>query len=161
MTNIVTTTKNVYITSENGVQMNFTTSPRLDASLKAQTDRSVIIPSSQHVILPRELELKSFQKEVKSVLIETSDDVFVISHDDGYATVGSTTHIPLHKLSTKYVVISTEPILKSQFAVSAIDDNTTVSVAFKMKQNLPLIIEGNTYYNGDVFHFLLDRFETY
>lgn len=64
MTNIVTTTKNVYITSENGVQMNFTTSPRLDASLKAQIDRSVIIPSSQHVILPPELELKSFQKEV-------------------------------------------------------------------------------------------------
>lgn len=67
MTNIVVTTKNVYITSENGVQMNITTSPRLSASLKAQIDRNVIIPSSQHIILPRELELISFQKEVKSV----------------------------------------------------------------------------------------------
>lgn len=164
MTNIVVTTKNVYITSENGVQMNITTSPRLSASLKAQIDRNVIIPSSQHIILPRELELISFQKEVKSVLIETSDDVFVITHDDGSggsATVGSTTLIPLHKLSTRYVVISTEPSMKSQFAVSAIEDNTTVSVTFKMKQNLPLNIEGNTYNNGDVFHFLLDSFETY
>lgn len=164
MTNIVVTTKNVYITSENGVQMNITTSPRLSASLKAQIDRNVIIPSSQHIILPRELELISFQNEVKSVLIESSDDVFVITHDDGSggsATVGSTTNIPLHKLSTKYVVISTEPSSKSQFAVSALEDNTTVSVTFKMKQNLPLNIEGNTYNNGDVFRFLLDSFETY
>lgn len=161
MTNVVITTKNVYITSENGVQMNFTTSPRLSASLKAQIDRNVIIPSSQHIILPRELELISFQKEVKSVLIETSDDVFVITHDDGSGTVGSTTHIPLHKLSTKYVVISTKPSVKSQFAVSAIEDNTTVSVTFKMKQNFPLNIDGNTYNNGDVFNFLLDSFETY
>lgn len=62
MTNIVNTTKNVYITSENGVQMNFTTSPRLSASLKAQIDRNIIIPSSQHIILPRELELKKLPK---------------------------------------------------------------------------------------------------
>lgn len=63
-----------------------------------------------NIILPSELELQNFRKEVKSVLIETSRDVFVISHDDGTASVGSTTHIPLHKLSNKYViVVSTEP----------------------------------------------------
>lgn len=101
------TTKNVYVTSENGVQMNITTSPRLDMSIKAQIDREMYIPSSQHIVLPPELNLQSFRVEEKSVLIETSSDVFVISHDDGSASVGSTTHIPLHKLSTKYVVIST------------------------------------------------------
>lgn len=106
---IIQSTNNVYITSENGVQMNMSTSPDLDASIKSQIDRSVNIPSSQHIILPSELELQSFRKEVKSVLIETSSDVFVISHDDGAASVGSTTHIPLHKLSNKYVVVSTEP----------------------------------------------------
>lgn len=30
-----------------------------------------------------------------------------------------------------------------------------------MKRNLPLNIEGNTFYNGDVFNFSLDRFQTY
>lgn len=160
---IIQSTNNVYITSENGVQMNISTSPYLDASLKTQIDRSVTIPSSQHIILPSELELQSFQKEVNSVLIETSSDVFVISHDDGLFSVGSTTHIPLHKLSTQYVVISTEPenSSPSQFAVSSIEDNTTISITFKMKRNLPLNIEGNTYYNGDVFNISLDRFETY
>lgn len=157
-------TKDVYITSENGVQMNVTTSPRLDSSLKTKIDRNVIIPSSQRIIIPGEIELSSFRKEAKSVLIETSDDVFVISHNDIPGSSGGTTNIPLHKLSTKYVVISTEPqmpIFKSQFAVAATEDNTNVSVIFKMKQNLPLNIEGNPYYNGDVFHFRLERFETY
>lgn len=67
MANIEFTTKNVYVTSENGVQMNITTSPRLDILLKAKIDRNVLIPSSQHITLPQELELQSFQKEEKSV----------------------------------------------------------------------------------------------
>lgn len=138
------TAKNVYITSDNGVLLNITTSPSLDACLKFQIDRTVTISQSHHIIIPPELELNSFQKEVKSMLIETSDDVFVISHDDHDGTAGTTTNIPLHKLSTKYVVISTEP-----------------EVTFKMKQNLSLNIEGNTYYNGDALYLRLDGFETY
>lgn len=93
-------------------------------------------------------------------MIETSNDVFVISHDDGAASVGSTTHKPLHKLSNKYVVVSTEPktTWPSQFAVTAIEDNTTISIIFKMKRNLPLNFDGNTFYNGGVYNFSLERF---
>lgn len=155
--------KNIYVTSENGTKLNITTSPRLDVSLKSQIDRAVHIPSSQRIILPQAIELQSFQKEVKSVLIKTSSDVFIISHDDDKDSVGSTTHIPIYKLSTKYIVISTKPASYSysQLAVAAIEDNTSISVTFKMKHNLPLKIEGKKFYNGDVFNFSLDRFETY
>lgn len=155
--------KNIYVTSENGTKLNITTSPRLDVSLKSQIDRAVHIPSSQRIILPQAIELQSFQKEVKSVLIKTSSDVFIISHDDDKDSVGSTTHIPIYKLSTKYIVISTKPASKyySQLAVAAIEDNTSISLTFKMKHNLPLKIEGKKFYNGDVFNFSLDRFETY
>lgn len=119
--------------------------------------------SSHHILFATKLELKSFRKEVKSVLIETSSDVFVISHDDGRATVGSKTHIPLHKLSTRYIVISEEPEINSysQLAVSAIEDNTEISNTFQMKRNLPLNIDGYTFYNDGVFNFSLGRFETY
>lgn len=165
MSNVVTrTTKNIYVTSENGVQINMTTSSRLDPYLKVQIDRTVFIPSNQHITLPTEFELESFKKEVKSVLIETSDDVFVISHDDGAASVGSTTHIPLHKLSTKYIVISTEPYTtswNSQLAVAAIKDNTTIFITFKMKNNVPLNIGGHLYRNDDMYNITLDRLETY
>lgn len=96
-------------------------------------------------------------------MIETSSDVFVISHDEGDYSVGSTTHLPLHKLSTKYVVISTDPARSdpSQFAVSAIEDNTKILITFKMKGNNGLNIGATTYLNGGVFNFSLDRFETY
>lgn len=156
-------TKNVYITSENGVQMNMSTSPYLDASLKTQIDRSVTVPSSHHIILPSELKLQSFRKEVKSVLIETSSDIFVTSHNDGLYSVGSTTHIPLHKLSAQYVVIPTEPenSSPSQFAVTAIEDSTTISITFNMKRSLPLNVDGNIFHHGSVFNIYLDRFETY
>lgn len=163
MKNLIFSTKNVYVTSEHGVQINITSSPRLDISLKAKIDKDVFIPSSQQIVLPQELELQSFRKEEKSILIETSSDVFVISHDDGADSVGSTTHIPLHKLSTKYVAVSTEPVSSwnSQLAVSAIEDNTTVSITFKMKQSLPLFIGGDVFNNGDVFNISLNRFQTY
>lgn len=36
-------TKNVYVTSEHGVQINISTSTRLNATLKAQIDRNVNI----------------------------------------------------------------------------------------------------------------------
>lgn len=166
MKNLGSTANNVYITSDNDALLNITTSPSLAGFLKYKIDRSVPISSSHHIILPTDLVLQSFQKEVKSMLIETSNDVFVISHEHRSGTAGTTTNIPLHKLSTKYVVISTEPAnasvtLKSQFAVCAIENNTTVTVTFKMKQNLSLNIEGNTYYNGDALYLRLDVFETY
>lgn len=167
MKNFVSPTrKKVFITSKNGVQMNVSTSPHLDPTLKSQIDQTIDIPSNKELIVPSALELDSFKEEVKSIFIETSADVFIISHTDGSSTVGSTTHIPLHKLSNTYVVISTEPDLssfsfKSQLAVAATVDNTTISITFKMKRNLPLNIEGNTYYSGDVFNFSLNRYETY
>lgn len=57
------TAKNVYVTSEKGVHINITTSPRLDSSLKMQIDMNLNIPSSHHFIFPNKIELKYFQKE--------------------------------------------------------------------------------------------------
>lgn len=161
MKKIQETTKTLYLTSERDFYMNITTSYRLDPSLKIQIDKNVLVNSSHHIIFPTAIELNYFQKEVKSVLIETSEDVNVISFDDGHRTAGSTANIPIHKLSTKYIMVSTAPSGKSQLAVAAMKDNTTISVTFKMERNFALRIENNTFYRGDVFSFSLDRFETY
>lgn len=161
MKNLLYTTKKVYVTSERDFHMNIITSTRLDPSLKIQIDKNVLVNLSHLIILPTAIELNYLQKEVKSVLIETSDDVNVISFDKGERTAGSTATIPIHKLSTKYIVISTATSRKSQLAVAAIKDNTTISVTFKMERNLSLKIENNTFYRGDVFSFSLDCFETY
>lgn len=112
MKNLLYTTKKVYVTSERDFHMNITTSTRLDPSLKIQIDKNVLVNSSHLIILPTAIELNYLQKEVKSVLIETSDDVNVISFDEGERTAGSTAIIPIHKLSTKYILISTAPSRK-------------------------------------------------
>ena len=152
---------NIYITSDSGVQINVSTSENLDSALKIQIDKIIDISSSQLVTIPSMMELNSYQREVKSIFIESSQDVFVTSNTDQYGTSGSTTNIPLNKLSTEYVVVSTEPIIKSQFAVAAIADNTRISITFKMQRNLPLSISGNFFYNNSVFNITLHRFETY
>lgn len=163
MKNIVNTTKHVYVTSERDVQMNITTSSRLDPSLKMHIDRNIVVKSSHHIILPNEFDLNYFQKEVKSVLIETSDDVNVISFDSGHGTVGSTMNLPIHKLSTKYIVTSVTPYTgrKSQLAVVAIQNGTFISITFKMAENVVLNIQGDAFYNGSVFYLYLNSFETY
>lgn len=163
MKNIVNTTKHVYVTSERDVQMNITTSSRLDPSLKMHIDRNIVVKSSHHIILPTEFDLNYFQKEVKSVLIETSDDVNVISFDSGHGTVGSTMNLPIHKLSTKYIVTSVTPYTgrKSQLAVVAIQNGTFISITFKMAENVVLNIQGDAFYNGSVFYLYLNSFETY
>lgn len=53
------------------------------------------------------------------------------------------------------------PDSTSQLAISAIKDNTTISIPYRMNQNLPLHFEGITFYIGDVFEFSRNQFETY
>ena len=155
-------TKRVYITSDSEVHINISTSENLESTLKNQIDKMINISSSELVTIPGAMELISFQKEVKSIFIESSQDVFVTSNTDGDYTSGSTTNIPLNKLSTEYVVVSTEPtIFTSQLAVAAIADNTRISITFRMRRNLPLYISGNAFYNNSVFNLTLHRFETY
>ena len=111
------------------------------------------------------MELLSLRKEVKSLWIETSEDVFIVSHDEfpNSCSDGSTAHIPLQKLSTRYVAITIDPERgsKSQVAVAASEDNTAISVTFRMNESHPLDINGNRFYNGDVFNLTLSRFETF
>ncbi|XP_078330725.1 uncharacterized protein LOC144624693 [Crassostrea virginica] len=158
MKHLFAATIEIYITSDSGVQINISTSENLDSTLKNQIDKVIDIPSSQVVTIPSGMELNSFQKEVKSIFIESSQDIFVTSTTDGYGTSGSTTNIPLNKLSTEYVVVSTE---QSQLALAAIADNTRISITFKMRRNLPLYIAGIAFYNNSVFNITLHSFETY
>lgn len=167
MTNIARSIKNIYVTSEDVVQLNLSTSVNLASSLKMQVDRTMKIHSHKKITVPTDIELAPLKKEFKAILVTTTNDVFVISHDKFVppaASVGSTTHIPVHKLSTKYIVISTQPeerLGMSHFAVAAVEENTLISITFKMKSNLNLRIDGSNYYNGDVFNLTLDKLQTY
>ncbi|XP_052694555.1 IgGFc-binding protein-like [Crassostrea angulata] len=158
------TMKDLYITTKKGAIMDITTSSRLNHTLKQQIDRRITISSSHHITIPSAIKLKSFEKEVKSILLETFDNAFCVIFDYHLYSSGGTAIVPLHKLSTKYVVISTEPSrsnYKSQFAFASIQNNTSISITFKMKRNISLYINEHSFLNGDVYNLTLDRFETY
>lgn len=162
MKNIGNTVKKIYVSFDGEVQLNITTSSRLDPFLKLQIDRAIGITSSHRILLPTALELNYFQKEVKSVLVETSSNANVFSFDTSTsASVGSLINLPVHKLSTKYIMVSATPDRKSQLALAAIKNNTIISITFKMEENIALNIEGQIFYNDNVFNLSLDRFETY
>lgn len=89
--------------------------------------------------------------------------MFSSLHFPKSGTVGSTMNLPIHKLSTKYIVLSVVPNTdrKSRLAVAAIKKDTMISITFKMTINRTLNIEGNAYYHGSIFNLSLDCFETY
>lgn len=163
MGKLANATKNVFIASKKGASMNITTSDRLDDNIKRQIDRTASVASSRHMIFPPEIELARFKKEMKSVFIETFGDAYVVSLDNKIWSVGSIGLLPLHKLCTYYVVISTEPSnsRSSQFALAAMKNNTAVSITFKMKRKLPLYIDSSSFLNGDVYNLTLNQYETY
>lgn len=67
MKNIVSTTKRIFVTSENGVQMNISTSPNLNPMLKSLIDQSIDIPSNKELIVPSIIELDSFRSKRSNI----------------------------------------------------------------------------------------------
>lgn len=160
MKNIMNTKKTIYVTTVNEVHIKITTSERLNSSLKSEIDQTANISSFKQFMIPRSMELESFKTETKCILIETSENAMVVSQTDGFSSVGMTTHIPIHKLSTKYVIVSTNPVKYfSQFALASIDENTMVWITFRMKE--ALLIDGKVYQSGETFRIKLNSYETY
>ncbi|XP_065923110.1 IgGFc-binding protein isoform X5 [Magallana gigas] len=160
MQNIRNTKKSIYVTSVNGIRINVTTSERLNSSLKSEIDQTTSIYSFEQFLIPNSMELEGFKIETKCVLIETSQNSMVVSQADVYSSVGMTTHIPIHKLSTTYVIVSTNPVKYfSQFAVASINENTMISITFQMNDTLQ--IDGKIYRSGETFSIKLNCYETY
>uniref|UniRef100_A0A8W8P3S9 IgGFc-binding protein N-terminal domain-containing protein n=1 Tax=Magallana gigas TaxID=29159 RepID=A0A8W8P3S9_MAGGI len=160
MKSIPNTKKSIYVTSVNRIHINITTSERLNSSLKSEIDQKANISSFKQFFIPSSMELESFKIETKCILIKTSQNAMVVSQADVYSSVGMTTHIPIHKLSTKYVIVSTNPVKYfSQFAIASIDENTMIWITFQMNETLQ--IDGKIYRSGETFSIKLNRYETY
>lgn len=160
MKNAINTTNTLYVTSVHGVEMNVTTSERLNNSIKALVDRSVFTTSAENFSISSSMELESFKKETKCISIETSGDAMIFSPTDSSSSVGITTLIPVHKLAVEYIIMSSNSVKYfSQFAIASLHKNTKVWITFKMKEGLQ--IDGETYQNGDVLMLKLNHLETY
>lgn len=94
----------------------------------------------------RNLACHELVTDYKAISIRTSELSGVTSFDSSNpSTNDATLIIPTHKLSTEYLVSSTEGVHvgtlhASQFAVGSLHNNSNLSVTFNIKNNEPIII---------------------
>ncbi|XP_062618015.1 IgGFc-binding protein-like [Saccostrea cucullata] len=156
----------VYITTENNAMVNISSSPFLNANIKSKTDKTVYFNSMSIISLPFTLTCEYLTVEPKAVIVQTSEPSTVTIFDSfGETTNDGTLIIPTNKLSTKYLVSSTMPVLNSvdfysQFAIGALYDDTSVQIELKIGQNSSIHVFGGTYKDGDTFSVVLSRLET-
>ncbi|XP_061180624.1 IgGFc-binding protein-like [Saccostrea echinata] len=107
--------------------------------------------------------------EPKAVILQSSEpsSVTLFQRNSMKQSGDGTLIIPTKKLSTKYLISSTEPYTSSldyyyvsQFAIGALNELTKINITLKMKNKNPLEILGKTYDDGDTFQITLGRFET-
>ncbi|XP_061180703.1 uncharacterized protein LOC133189329 [Saccostrea echinata] len=156
----------IYITTDKETEVEIRSSQNLNANIKSSVDRTINIASSSMVTLPHDLTCGYMEIEPKGLILQTSELSTVTIFDSLFHdTNDETLIIPTNKLSTKYIVSSTEPWDTqwdfSQFAFGALYDETTVNVFFKMNDNSRVNLFGRTYGNGDVFSINLQRLETF
>ncbi|XP_061179046.1 uncharacterized protein LOC133187646 [Saccostrea echinata] len=117
--------------------------------------------------IPARMRSIDFKTENKAMILESSEpvSVFTLNHD-GYSS-DSTLILPTDRLGTKYVVGSTEPYSsrdsshKSQVAIAALHNDTTVKVTLKLKSKGTFLYQNLKYRNGDKINFKLNRLENF
>ncbi|XP_062587882.1 IgGFc-binding protein-like [Saccostrea cucullata] len=125
---------------------------------------SPIIPISHYPTI--ELSCDYLSTESKAVLVQTSELSTVSIFDSFYETTNDgTLIIPTDRLSTKYLVSSTNPYglseyYLSQFAVAALYEETNVNITFKMKTSTSISLLRGTYEDQDVLTTTLNKYET-
>ncbi|XP_062591870.1 IgGFc-binding protein-like [Saccostrea cucullata] len=156
----------IYITTENETEVTITSSPNLDTNLKSSVDKTFNITSESLITLPLDLQCEYMKIEPKGIFVRTTEVSNVTIFDslnDG--TSDGTLIIPTNKLSTKYLVSSTEPFDTSmdlsQFALLPLHDRTKITITLKMKKTSSITLLGNTYGDGDTVLLNLDRLETF
>ncbi|XP_062593257.1 uncharacterized protein LOC134254742 [Saccostrea cucullata] len=157
----------MFITTNSDSSVAISTSPNLEATIKKATDRIINITSSSNISLPFKLSCDYFKIEPKAVLVETSQlsTISIFASYHVYSNDG-TLVIPTNRLSTKYLVSSTDPRSTkpdyySQFSIAALHEGTNVNIKFRIKATSSIALLGGTYKNQDVFTTTLDKYETF
>lgn len=134
--------------------------------MKFENNRNLIFTSFASIPFSPNLACHELVTEYKAIIIRTSELSGVTSFDSSNpSTNDATLIIPTDKLSTEYLVSSTEGVHvgtlhASQFAVGSLHHNSNLIVTFNIKNNEPIIIEGRAYHSGDVFKKTFGELET-
>lgn len=159
----------VYLTTNSPTTVQLSSPDSLDPALKSQIDRNVTFTSELKIVLPPELQGQILQKEAKAVRIKSTKTISVVLFDNDYhSSDDSSMILPTEKLSTSYTVVSTQPlrprfpVYSSVFAIASLNDDTTVTIKFKLLNNSsPITINGKNYSDSDTLEMSLNKLETF
>lgn len=156
----------VYIATNNTSSLKIISSRNLNQTMKFEIDKNLNFTSYANISFPFDLVCHKFTTEYKAVIIRTTELSTVVLFDsyDSFSSDG-TLVIPTNKLSTKYLVSTTEwyrsgSDYKSQFAIGVLHNKTQLNIKFNIRNNESIVIQGQTFSSGEVFSHTFGELET-
>ena len=161
----------LYLTTNTSTTIQITTSDDLDPVIKSQIDQTAQFDSELKIKLPAELHGDFFQKEAKAVRIKSTEPISVALFDnnDGISD-DSSMIIPKSKLSTSYMVVTTETTFTTKdtirgFGIAALDADTRINITLRLYSRRDttrtININGTIYGDYDTFEISMNNFETF
>lgn len=157
---------NTYIATNNTSSLKIMSSRNLNQTMRHHIDRNITFTSYTNISFPIDLACHELKTEYKAVIIRTTElstvtlfDAYIPSSNDG------TLVIPTNKLSTEYIISTTEglrlnPHFNSQFAIGALHNNTQLNIKFNIKNNKSIVLQGQTFFSGEVYLHNFGELET-
>lgn len=159
----------IYLATASSTVVKLFTSDSLDPAIKSQIDKTVRFTSQLKIALPSKLQGQLLQKEAKAIRIRSNKPISVMLFDNDYQSSDDSSMIlPTDQLSTSYMVVSSpplhpqHPVYSSVFGIASLNDDTVVTIKFKLLDNsYPITINGNNYSDSDTLEMSLNKLETF
>lgn len=159
----------IYLATNTSTTVQVSSSDSLDQAIEPRIDRNVTFTSELKIGLPPEFQGQILKKEAKAVRIKSTETISVVLFDNGYQYSDDSSMI-LHtnKLSTFYIVVSIpplhpqHPVHSSLFDIASLNDDTLVTIKFKLPDNsYTITINGTKYSNLNNLELSLDSLDTF
>nr|XP_022299574.1 SCO-spondin-like isoform X2 [Crassostrea virginica] len=127
----------------------------------------VISHGVSSIKIPKLFKTIDSKIEKKAILLESSSPVSVVTMNQDGNSSDTSLILPIERLGRSYIIGSTDPFSpklpahKSQVAIAALHDNTTVTIQLKFESNSSLTYLNTQYFSGDNLTLSLNQFESF
>lgn len=135
-----------------------TTRMTLEIPFIGQSTTYRVEEGTTNIQVQSDLRGRGTEVSFKAMRINADQTVSVYIIDDISPNMGAYNVLPIDALATEYIVTSFTSGDKSEFIVTSVAESTKVSVRLRTLGNVTRY--GVTYYNDDVIHETLDKFQT-
>ena len=131
------------------------------------TRNKVITRGASKVLIPKSFRTEDIKIEKKAILLESTTPVIVVTMNHDGNSSDTSLILPVERLGLRYIIGTTDPFSpkltahKSQVAIAALHDNTTVTIQLKFDSNSSFTYQNNQYFSEDKLTLNLNKFESF